>query len=622
MAKRNHDGFENRSIVGILLSPFHAVRDSISDSLSADKGYSDGESSTVVKVLQFPLKLVWGFLVFMVQAWTTSRNGLAFLRGFPAFAILAGTPIMIWGFINYQNAISLGPTSGYRKMHLSNESYDYAAMFAKKMVELKPESKQFKFYLANDLSRAGDPETEPVTRAANEDEARRIMSFIAGSTEVSDVNHDVAATLPGNFNGGDETPEGTDEEKQDEEREPEKFSDAHVWLAQKLLRKQKIEGYEEARNEKAMEHLRAAIATDVGNIRAQTTLIDLYSTKATSFEPETEGYIENLQLARESLEKLTGYNYFTRVEQVMAMPQLVDTCVKLGDRQGAQRELNNASEKISRVAQLNPDIYEVWLALVQSAVALEDYDRANDFIKTGYQNVKSQESRRKIMQLASLVHMKNADDFKDLNDPTQFQNRLFALCKAIATNPKDVNIYDRLVDYIDVEVDSPERDVWLRNSILDCPIPGVVHILIGTRELLRGDVAAGKTSWDIARHQFGTTEFVTHRLLSVAIRKRPEFGEGDLLNTALLLFPSQYMLYETRGALAKQNGNCKEAIADFETVLDKVPDLITAHKHLKDCFKELGSVEKSEYHAGKVEELLDRVDLADRERYETILNQL
>ena len=185
MAKRNHDGFENRSIIGILLSPFHAVRDSISESLSADKRYSDGESSTVVKVLLFPLKLVWGFLVFMVQAWTTSRNGLAFLRGFPAFAILAGTPIMIWGFINYQNAISLGPTSGYRKMHLSNESYDYAAMFAKKMVELKPESKQFKFYLANDLSRAGDPETEPVTRAANEDQTGRIMSFIAGSTELA-----------------------------------------------------------------------------------------------------------------------------------------------------------------------------------------------------------------------------------------------------------------------------------------------------------------------------------------------------------------------------------------------------------------------------------------------------
>ena len=149
-----------------------------------------------------------------------------------------------------------------------------------------------------------------------------------------------------------------------------------------------------------------------------------------------------------------------------------------------------------------------------------------------------------------------------------------------------------------------------------------MHILIGTRELLRGDVVAGKTSWDIAQHQFGTTEFVTHRLLSVAIKKRPDFGEGDLLNTALLLFPDQYMLYETRGAIKKNTGQIEEAIEDFLIVIEKVPDLITVHKHLKDCYEKLGNEEKAAFHRERVAELLLQVEEDRRELYEKVLDSL
>ena len=615
---RKNDGFQTQSILGTLLLPFRAVQDWFSDAMSGDKAYSDGESSSLVRKIMFPLKFLWGFLVFMVQAWTTSRNGYAFLRGLPALAVLAVTPFLVWGLINYAGPITLGPTMGYRKMHLTNKAYDNATMFSEKLVALRPESKQFKYFLADDLFLAGDA-----------GEANRIMAYIAGSTDVPEAAPEVPATavLPGDLVAGideatEEETEDVDPEAEEVAEEPEKFSDAHVWIAQKLLRKQRSEGYEEARNEKAMEHLRAAINVDPENVKAQVNLIDLYTTKADSFEDGSEENIENLKLARSSLERLTGYSNFSRLEQVLAMPQLIDVCVQLDDLEGARRELGNATTKISRVAQLNPDIYPVWYALVRSAVALEDYERANEFIKTGVQNVTSQENRQRIMRLASEVYLKNADDFPDLDDENQFRTRLFALCKAITNSPKDVKIYDRLVDYIDVEADKPERDVWLRNSILDCPIPGVVHILIGTRELLRGDVVAGKTSWDIARHQFGSTEFVTHRLLSVAIKKRPEFGEGSLLDTALLLFPSQYMLYETRGAIRKQRGEYEDAISDFETVLEKVPDLITAHKYLKDIYVATNQPEKAKFHAGRVDELLELVDENDREKYRKVLNKL
>jgi len=613
MIFKRDDGFQDRSFIDILLAPFRAIQEAVRDGLSGEKAFSDGQGNSFTRILTLPIRLLWGFLVFMVQAWTTSRDGIAFLRGLPAFGILIATPFLLWALHNFVNPFSLGPTLGYHSMHLRNKANDNALLFSKKLVELKPESKDFKYRMAEDFARIGDI-----------GEATRIMTHLAGSTEIKGTK----PASPDGSEAGDSEATATNE--------PEKFAQAHVWLSQQLIRKQQTDGFDEERNTKAMDHLRAAIDADPDNIRAKVNLVDLYLTRARSMEEGSQPHIDNLKLARESLESLTAFENFSRMEQVLAMPQLINVCVKLGDDAAANRTLGDASAKVVRIARLNPEIYEIWFSLVQCAVALKEYDRAGEFIRAGYQNVKSEETRGRIMQLSSLVHIQNADDFKDTTIEQSYRARLFALCKAIATNPRDVKIYDRLAEYIDVDIDPERRDRWLRNSIRDCPIPGVVHILIGTRELLRGDVKAGETSWDIAQHQFGTTEFVIHRLLSVAIRKQPEYGETNLLSAALLLFPDQYMLYETRGSMKKRKaselseaGKKQEAtemylgaIVDFKGVLEKVPDLITVHEHLKDCYEMVGDSANMTIHAERVAELLDQVDEKQRAMYERVLDQL
>jgi len=225
MAKRNDDGFQNRSIVDILLSPFRAVKDWIGDAISGDDGFRDRDGFSIVKFLTFPLRLLWGFLVFMVQAWTTSRNGIAFLRGLPAFGILAFTPFLVWAFNTYAKQVSLGPTLGYHQMHLRNEAWDDAKMFAKKLVELRPDSKQYKYMLAEDYDRVGD-----------NGEATRIMQYLAGDTNVSDITSTVDVT--GTDTDGTETAEGIEAlgDEESETEEPEKFAQAHVWLSQQLSR--------------------------------------------------------------------------------------------------------------------------------------------------------------------------------------------------------------------------------------------------------------------------------------------------------------------------------------------------------------------------------------------------
>ena len=96
--RKDDDGFSDRNFLSLLMAPFKAVRDGIADAFSgSDSSFRGSGSNPVVGFLTLPFRLLWGFAVFMVQAWTTSRNGIAFLRGFPAFAIMAFTPFFIVG---------------------------------------------------------------------------------------------------------------------------------------------------------------------------------------------------------------------------------------------------------------------------------------------------------------------------------------------------------------------------------------------------------------------------------------------------------------------------------------------------------------------------------------------
>jgi hypothetical protein len=168
-----------------------------------------------------------------------------------------------------------------------------------------------------------------------------MMEHLAGPTQITNVALETLQT-DSSESGDEPKEEGIGEEDSESEKlvsdADESFAQAHVWLAQQLLRKQQLglnngEDY----TKKAMERLRAAVAADPENIRAKVNLVTLYQTRAREAEEGSTEYIENLKLAKQSLLDLTDYQSFTRLEQVMAMPELVDVCVKLGQDLEARR---------------------------------------------------------------------------------------------------------------------------------------------------------------------------------------------------------------------------------------------------------------------------------------------
>lgn len=314
------------------MTPFRSVREWFGDAISGDDSFRDGKGNVAVRFLTFPFRLLWGFAVFMVQAWTTSRNGIAFLRGLPAFGIFAFTPFLIWALDYYDRQISLGPTIGYHQMHQRNEDFDYALMFSKKLVDLRPDDREFKYLMAEDTYRDGDVE-----------KAKNVMNYLAGELEptpgedqASGIDSDVAAD---DSDSSDVPAEGTANDIEEPEVFAEdRFAKAHVWLAQQLIREQQLVGErDDVKSEKAMNHLKAAIDVDPDNILAKVNLIDLYLTRAQKAEEGSEEEVENLRLAKDAMVKLTNYESFWSLYQILAMPKLINVCMRLGEEAEAKR---------------------------------------------------------------------------------------------------------------------------------------------------------------------------------------------------------------------------------------------------------------------------------------------
>ena len=181
---------------------------------------------------------------------------------------------------------------------------------------------------------------------------------------------------------------------------------------------------------------------------------------------------------------------------------------------------------------------------------LRKYDQANEFITESFKSVQSDESRKSIATLASLVHIQNADDFANPTDEKSYRERLFALCRAVQVNPRDAKIYKRLLEYVGRDEEGVPEDEWLDNAIVGCPIPGMVHILIGVREVRRGNIVEGFKHWEISKFQFPTSEIVVHRLIAMAAQPNSGVSNtGELISLAIEIFPNQVLLYETRAKL-------------------------------------------------------------------------
>ena len=577
--------FESNSLMNWIRSPFRKIAELARDDGKIRTERSPGEM--VVGFLTFPFRLLFAIAVFLIQAWTTSRNGFAFIRGIPAITIIAAAAGIVWAgwFSDWLGRKLVSQADRNYRLYVSKDpdNPEYAEMFAEKLVQMKPDEERWKYQLA-------------LARARSDDliGAKNIMDSLA---PIEDQNGDGGLDAGEDLDGNGIISLGN--------------PDAHVWLGNYYYSENKTPQLTEAeRFARARKHYDLALMSDPNNIAAL-----LQTSAILQRQGDIDGAIEYLRrLADSELRNLF---------QLRAIPTLIALLQEQDKEEEARVRLEKTIFNVERLAYKYADVYDLWLVLVRCAMMLEDYDQAGDIIKDGYQFAKDENTRSRLQRLSASVATAKADQFTNMDDPDQFRERLFALCDAISKNPRSQEVYERLVEYASPANDPENKAIWLRDAILGCPNPAVVHVILGMQEIADGNFLQGQKHWRIANQQFRLASLVVNQMISASFMRGNEVfaNTGDMITAAIDLFPEQSLLYYTKGRYLKESGNYEEAMVPLQEAIDKMEVFIPARLDMVETLRELGREEEALDVERKLQKLISELDENDRQDIRTYLNQ-
>ena len=572
-------------------------------SIGAFFGLSENElrdlsaGGLVVTLLLLPFRICWGFIVFMVFAWTSSRSGRAFLFAVPAmiFAVLYVAVVWAVGFRGDLKAYGLAAARYAKASNPEEETYnpDAALLYAKKMVAADPELSEFSKY---ELGISYD-------RLEKFDEAFDVMSWIA-----RDVELDASPSEIG-------------------------FSAAYYWLAGYFADETKSPQLsEEERKVKSRKQMELAYKADPEYVFAVLGLAGMNKDDADALKKEAESLRaegkeeeadrklveaeQKLDDAVKFLDKSIALDLVTE-RQLYASNVLIDIMQERGrDREAVLKGKQFIARYIS-LAERYPDVLPFWISIVKVCIQIGDFERGNDFILRGYQLAQDRQARSTLAKLAAQIEVEKSKTFEDMEVEEQFLGRLYALCKAIKTDIQVPEGYNEVMYYVDgFEIDD-DKDYWLRDSLLsaatqdengDPRLPGVIHIILGLRDILNEEEKAGIRHWEIATQQFAFTPYVINTMIGFYVEEREASDElrDRLLEIAIKLFPQEPVFYASRGKFYRDDEKFDKAIEDLEFAKSRLPDSILLLKNLEFCYQEIGNTEKAAEARKKIEEIESR----------------
>ena len=575
-SRRNRSGFEESRVSVALRS----VRQTLADWVGEDHIRSDRSPvEWVTGLLTLPFRLIWAVIVFIVQAWTTSRNGYAFIRSIPALAAAGIVFAAVW-LINYRFDINANRTAA--RIELANMQFpdnpEYAEMYAEKLVEFRPDDPESKFLLASARQRSGKSRS-----------AKTIMQQIASGKNSQTIR-------------------------------------ANVWLGQFYLSGKASHLTEEESADLAVEYFNNALDADFvveGDAALDET--ELQSQRLFALLGLTDVYQKrnDLEQAEEYLrEALSGQ--LVSLMQLKSIPRLIQMLRDLGREDDAQRQLKSFINRIRPLARQVPDLIDVWYVLVKCATMMKDYELAEEIIEDAiYQTVSDSGVRDNLKHLLAEISIIRADDIESIDDPESFKQKLFALCEALRINPRLASAYSRIIDFAAPKTLQQEKKLWIRDCIIGCPNPAVIHVILGMQEIRDGDFVQGHEHWKIADNQFELAQYLVNNLIEIAVTERSEeFGNLlDMITVALELFPDQAALYQTRGMYYKKKKQFQEAINDLQFAVEKLPNLIQGRQELVECYTAIGDTKNASSVQRDLDKLVQKLDDNQRQNFERELRQ-
>ncbi len=606
--KRNRDDFETqKTFLQVLLTPVTAVREWFADALGGDDSLKTSESgfNPIVSVVTFPFRFLFAIAVFMVQAWSTSRVGRAFVLGLPSVATIAGCLLILWVSTRYFNAVTLGRTLGYYSLHANNPDAppENALMFAKKFVGLKPEDPKGLFRLGLALENNDDLPA-----------AVKIMRMLA----------------PPEPPQGEPVPP-TSKNLLDEEKDKiGDFLPAHLWLSNYYQRQLAEEGFTPEADLLAGKHLARAAKNDAENRELAISQASLYRLRADQVKDQPLQYLTELRNLESSLTAAVKPPLQT-ILQVSQIPKLIQTKRELAELDGnvnfeqAKKQFERLFDDLLELGRKTPE--DVRLSIISHVVSgyvkLKEYDKAVAIISQSLQSFDDVAIKQQLVNNAGFVFLQNAENNSDLDDEAQYKLRLSSICACLNSSIKERRAYEMLIGIIRHNQIHPEKFEWLQDTMLETPKLPVNHILIGCHLIhvgIKNDdqdmVRQGTSHWKIAYKIDPQTQLMLSNIIEIGLFSQsvPLESIDEMIQQAIAMFPDKSLLHQSAGLLSMSRDDLEKAIASLEIAAETHRFPVIAHSLLKHCHELAGNSFKALNHNKSAEELFSGLAPEQQER--------
>ena len=612
-SKRNHDDFEsNRTFAQVLLSPVVAVREWFADALGGDDSIRTRESgaSSVFSILTLPFRFLFAIAVFMVQAWSTSRVGRAFVLGLPAVVTVFGCLSVLWVSTRYFNQITVGRTLGYYSFHANTPDAEpeNVLMFAEKFVGLKPQDPKALFRLGLALENADDMPA-----------ALKVMNILAPPEAVAQPPQDTA--------------EPADISLDEEEEKIGDFLPAHLWLSNHYQKQIFEDGFDSQdglqSNTLAEKHLRRALKNDPENrdlAISMATLCELRAKRVKETDPAE--YLAQLRKLESALSDAVKPPLLT-ILQVTQIPKLIQTKRELASLdetvnfEQSKKQFEKLFDELLKLGQKTPETIRMSIIsqVVSGYVQLKEYDKAVAIITESLPSFDDVTLKQQLVNNAGFVFLQNAENNSDLDDKAQYSLRLSSICACLNSSVKERRAYEMLIGIIRHNQIHPEKFEWLQDTLLDTPKLALNHILIGCHLIHTGienddqdKMTKGTNHWKIAYKIDPQTQLMLSNILEIGLffGTVPSETIDAMIQQAITMFPDKSLLHQSAGLSSMSKKDFEGAVASLEVAASTHRFPVIAHSLLKHCHELSGNSFKALNHGKRVEELL--VDLAPKQQ--------
>jgi tetratricopeptide (TPR) repeat protein len=350
------------------------------------------------------------------------------------------------------------------------------------------------------------------------------------------------------------------------------YAPAHFWLAKDMVKK---DGTLTPRAQELLEHhLTQAVLGDDANWQAHSLLGQLYGARG-----DAKRVIPHL------------------VQAAQQRPDLKLLLAVLYERQqdpaAARASAKEARDFFRDKAKSDPKVAEYRIQWARSEALLNDYATAVRILREGLKSSQAEPFHKALAEVYLRWYAAVPEDGKG-----GLAQRLDLLSSALTHGPNNAQALTLLADLATQDWEGSDKALEMLEQVLaQGTAPAMVHAILGTRALKRGDVENASMHLEMAYQGNPQMPAVLNNLAwAIANRDPPDLQRALQLAQAAKKLFKHPEISDTIATILVRLGRYQEAVSELETALRGLPNRQVLHRKLAALYEKLGDTRLAEQH--------------------------